>query len=69
MDPELTICMDPDGVGWGGGGLFWFLCFFFWSRAGVLPKVKGDLGLGFQNQRTAESELASNYNYSMRGHE
>jgi hypothetical protein len=66
MDPELTICMDPDGV---GAGCFGFCVFFFWSRAGVLPKVKGDLGLGFQNQRTAESELASNYNYSMRGHE
>jgi hypothetical protein len=58
MDPELTICVDPEGVGW-----VVLLFAFFWSRAGVLPKVKGDLGLGFQNQRTAESELASNYNY------
>ncbi len=69
MDPELTTCMDPEGVEWGGVGCFAFLLFaFFWSRAGVLPKVKGELGLGFQNQRTAESELASN-NYSMRAHE
>jgi len=67
MDPELTICMDPEGVGWGGVGCFGFV--FFWSRAGVLLKVKGEMGLGFQNQRTAESELAGNYNYSIRAHE
>ncbi len=53
------------GMGWGGLLVF----VFFWSRAGVLPKVKGKMGLGFQNQRTAESELASNYNYSIRAHE
>jgi hypothetical protein len=64
MDPELTICMDPEGVGW-----VVLVFVLFWSRAGALPKVKGDLGLGFQNQRTAELELASNYNYSMRAHE